>query len=415
VQADVEMVADRARRYIEEHLFDRDGFMYSYVDVRTGRPFDGEYALAGRNRRDAGADTPWSIELRPDVDPVTYWSYEDSVLTAGLYMDALVLEHELTGDAAALERAREIWRTYREVCYASQVHGEGAFLRPYGGRAGGFRGLAEWAEPLGTDQASPFLSAQYALWRHAGDADREEIARLIVGALGWYERQGFRYLYYKSLIHGWDADPPYGTPHAGSYYFPACAFAYRATGDEKWLAHIRSRLELTTGSGKAFMETFIWGSDLVMLKAVLGTGFEALFPPELLALGYQEALSYLARFDEAGLTAGGTPGEGRSRPGNAFHFVCGLAALGHPGAAERAERVLGQWRRVPEDFTVFAFEDRDQLPRERYVQLQACAVGTQLVAWYRNYWRLRAMDGPTCWDPASNGFDGPQRPGDQVL
>ncbi len=390
--SDLQTTAELARGYIEEHLFDPDGLMYSYIDVRTGQPFDPEYARAGRNRPDAGPHTPWSIELRPDADPVAYWSYEDSVITAGLYMDGLVLESEATGDAAPLDRAREVWRTYREVYYASQVHGEGAFLRPYGGRAGGFQGLSQWAEPLGTDQASPFLSAQYALLKHASEAEREEIARLILGALGWYERQGFRYLYYKSLIHGWDAEPPYCTPHAGSYYFPACAFAYSQTGHEKWLQHIRSRLPLTTGSGKAFMETFIWGSDVLMLKALLGSEFEALFPRELQARGCAEALNSLSQYDEAGLPAGVDPVQGRSRPYNVVQFLCGLAALGHPGARERAEQALGLWRRVPEDFTFFAFEDREQLPLGRYMQLQACAVGTQLVAWYRNYWRLRCTE-----------------------
>jgi len=163
--ADLQNTASQAEQYINEHLFDPDGLMYSYIDVRTGEPFEEDYVAHFReNIRRAES---WSVHHRADSDPVTYWSYEDTIATAGYYIEALVLKHELTGDAAALERAFEIWNRYKLVYYASQVYGIGSFLRPYGGFAGGFAGMSRWMEPLGTDQASPLLCGQYALWKHA--------------------------------------------------------------------------------------------------------------------------------------------------------------------------------------------------------------------------------------------------------
>lgn len=385
----------QAERYINAHLFDPDGLMYSYIDVRTGKPFAVDFARESRNT-DAPPEA-WCIALRPDADPVAYWSYEDTVATAGYYMEALVLKHEVTGSPAALEQAFTIWSTYRNVYYASQVYGSGNFLRPYGGFAGGFEGMRRWAEPLGTDQAGPLLTAQYALWKHAGDADKQELAQIMTNALAWYERQGFRYLYYKSLIHAWTRDwcgaDRYCTPHAGSYYFPALAFAARVTNDGKWMRCFSEKLPLSTGSGRELMDTFKWGSDLVMLADLLGPEFERMFPPKLLAAGRDEALRQLARFDQPGMTARGVmgPESVRTRPGEeGFHFLCGLAGLNCPGAGEPAGRVLSQPTRVPEDFTVFATEDADRLPRKGYLQLQALAVGRPLVLWYRDYWRLRA-------------------------
>jgi len=389
-----------AESYINEHLFDPDGLMYSYIDVRTGMPFAEDYARECRH-----FSTPseaWSIHLRADADPVTYWSYEDTIATGGYFMEALILKHEVTGDGAALERAFRIWRTYRNVYYASQVHGIGSFLRPYGGFAAGFAGLGRWMEPLGTDQAGPLLTAQYALWKRAGDTEKQELADIMVNTISWYERQDFRYLYYKSLIHAWTRDwchafadfchaDGYCTPHAGSYYFPALAFAARVTNDGKWMRHFREKLPLSTGSGRELMDTFKWGSDLVMLADLLGPEFDRMFPPKLLAAGRDEALRELALFDQPGMTARGFMGpESVTRPGEeGFHFLCALAELNCPGAAEPVARMLSQPTRVPEDFTVFTVEDADRLPRKGYVQLQARAVGRPLVLWYRDYWRLR--------------------------
>ena len=45
-------------------------------------------------------------------------------------------------------------------------------------------------------------------------------------------------------------------------------------------------------------------------------------------------------------------------------FICGLAAIGHPGAiADALPLMLGR-QRVAEDFTQFVFDDGDRLPEE---------------------------------------------------
>jgi len=167
------------------------------------------------------------------------------------------------------------------------------------------------------------------------------------------------------------------------------AFAAQVTGEEKWRKLLQEKLPLAQGSGSDLMNTFKRGSDLVMLAELLGPDFEQAFPQALLDSGYQEALEYLAQFTLPGMTAPAGSGA-RTRPEErGFYFLCGLVTLGHPGAAEKALSVLSAPKKVPEDFTTFLSDDSDKLPKTRYVQLQARAVGYQLIMWYRNYWILR--------------------------
>ena len=391
--SELQHIATQAEKYINDHLFDPDGLMYSYIDVQTGKPFEEDYVVQSSSRAElkenVGRAKSWSVHDRANSDPWAYWSYEDTILIVGVYIKALVLKYELTGDSKALEQAFKIWDTYKQVYYASQVYGIGSFLRPYGGWAGGFEGMSRWLEPLGTDQASHLLCGQYALWKHAEGDSRNELADIIIKTLSWYEQQDFRYLWYKSLIHTWD-----GAAHAGSYYLPAIAFAAKITGQEKWQKLLQEKLVYARAARPSDSEswmasTFKWGSDLVMLADLLGPDFEKAFPQTLLDSAYQEALKYLATFTLPGMSAP-RGGGARQRPTeNGFYFLCGLAGLGHPGAAEKALSVLSASKKVPEDFTVFLNEDSEKLPLAGYVQLQARAVGRPLVRWYLNYWILR--------------------------
>ena len=72
-----------------------------------------------------------------------------------------------------------------------------------------------------------------------------------------------------------------------------------------------------------------------------------------------------------------------------------------PDGLEEAVAVAGQFKRVPEDFTVYLTEDYDRLPEESFTRLQARLVGGGMVGWYRNYWRLRkALQGPAATSAA---------------
>jgi hypothetical protein len=110
IAADTHRTADAVAAYIDAHLFAPDGLMYSGIDSHTGRPFDRDLI------------TPAKVPRRAAEDPWSYWTYEDSVMSMGLYVEAQVHRHAC-GDAGALDRARAVAETIRKVYYASQVHG----------------------------------------------------------------------------------------------------------------------------------------------------------------------------------------------------------------------------------------------------------------------------------------------------
>ena len=92
----------------------------------------------------------------------------------------------------------------------------------------------------------------------------------MVKTLGWYEQQNFRYFYYKNLTHHWEVDYPCGWQHAGSYYLPAIAFAAHVTGEARWQRHLAEKLALFSDPRYDIYHSFNWGSDLPILRELLG-------------------------------------------------------------------------------------------------------------------------------------------------
>lgn len=391
-------VAARLEAYIEAHFRDPNDLMYSGLDAFTGQPFD------------PVVFTPLTVPRRADVDPWAYWTYEDSVQNTGIYLDGQVLKYEVTGDPACLAQAQRAWRTLRNIYSASQVYGIGSFLRPYGG----FEGMGRFVEPLGTDQASPVFCGLYRYMRHVDDDTRAEIADLLLNTITWYERQGFKYFYYKCFIHEWN--PSY--QHAASFYLPAIAWAAQFTGEARWQRHLEQKLALFRQDDYNVFNSLYWGSDLPVLREILGDAFDAVIPPDLLDDAFRRCKDALAGYSEPGMLRRYFPESaapdfkpylrefdrrvgmgfayfasvhnGRSRPRMEQHVLCGLAAVGYPGAYEQAAHVLAQRTRVPEDFTDFLLEDYPTLPEE--VALYARTVCAILPECWRDYWLLKQQD-----------------------
>ena len=392
--------AAAAARYIEEHLFDPEGFMMSAIDAHTGQPFEPTFI------------TPIKVPRRADIDPWAFWTYEDCVMSTGLYMDALMRQYAVTGEARCVERCRALWHILRRIYSASQVHGIGSFLRPYGGWKGGLETLMhQFLEPLGTDQAGPMLAGLHLFRPHATPEVREEIDNLIVRTLRWYAEQGFSYFYYKNLVIDWCV----ANQHGASFFLPAVAWAAKRTRDPYWQRCRREMLALFHDPQYHIVRSFGWGSDLPVLADILGKAFARHLPRRLFDRAFDEALVSLSaysgpemvKYDQPGVAEGqegvdpafdrergfgfaffSTRHRGRTRP--ECSTLCGLAALGYPGALERARDVLAVFRRVPEDFTQFLHEDYEHLPET--VHLYARSTGAPMVQWLRNYWLLREVE-----------------------
>lgn len=404
--------AETVEAYIATNLFDPVGLMYSGIDSHTGKPFGRDFI------------TPRKVPQRAAFDPWSYWTYEDSVMSMGLYLDGLILQYEVTRDPACLERAQRLWTVIERVYSASQVYGIGSFLRPYGG----FLTMGQFMEPLGTDQASPLFSGLYRYLPHAGNA-ATDIRRMMLQTLEWYERQGFQYYYYKSFIHRSGAGEP-NADHANSYYLPALAWAARERHeDERWERHLAERLgHFQTGGyslwlGESGQPAFCWGSDMIILKEILGPRFDEVFTPALLDGAYTELNKTLAGYEQPGFfrrfcPESADPGfqpsvdpnfdpedvarhlgfaccatrhHGRRRPRHETHVLLALAAIGYrPDATlPAAAQLLSLRSQAPFDFTDMMAEDYDKLPDT--VHIYARSVGVTMVGWWRDYWLLRSL------------------------
>ncbi len=394
--------AQSAGRYVEEHLFDPEGFMMSAIDSSTGRPFEPDFI------------TPIKVPRRADIDPWAFWTYEDSVMAMGLYMDALMRQHAVIGDARCVERCRSLWQTLRRIYSASQIHGIGSFLRPYGGWKGGLETLMhQFLEPLGTDQASPMLSGLYLFRPHADKATQTEIDTLVEQTLKWYADQGFTYFYYKTMLTEWNQD----FQHGMSFFLPAAAWTARRTRSAFWRKKLDGQLARFRDPKFHILRAFNWGSDLPVLAELLGKDFARHLPMEFFDRAFAEAQIALSTYpkpemikrDQPGVTPDqvgvdpefdrergfgfaffATRHRGRQRPHFEHNPICGLAALGYPGAFEMAFEILSLFKRVPEDFTHYLYEDYDHLPET--VHLYARSTGVQEIQWLRNYWLLRQIE-----------------------
>ena len=396
--------AQEIESYVEAHLFDPLGIMYSYVDSHTNRPFD------------RGFVTPIKVPRRAAFDPWAFWTYEDSILTTGLYIDGLILKYKVTGDEACLGRLAELWAIVKNVYACSQVHGIGCFLRPYGG----YLGMSKWMEPLGTDQASPLFSGLYRYLEYADAETRADITRIMLQTLEWYEAQNFEYFYYKFFLHSYSPKEEL-SEHPNSYYLPAIAWAATVSGDSKWKTYLEQRLSLFSEGRYNICPAFCWGSDLCVLADIMGEEFGETFDRDMLEAGYQRCQEKLSEYDEPGTVKRlcpesadpdfvpgldpsfdpeqgmgyayfSTRHQGRARPRQEIDFLVALAALGYrqEEVTRQAVELLSHRRHVPADFTHWLADDYDRLPES--VHIYARAVGTIMVEWWRNYWAIRNIE-----------------------
>lgn len=405
----LDTTAFEVEAYITEHLFDPQGIMYCGIDVLTGKPFTRDFI------------TPIKVPQRAAFDSWSYWTYEDSVLSTGLYLDGLVLKYEVTGDRALLERAGKLWTVIKSIYSCSQVHGIGSFLRPYGG----FAQMDRFMEPLGTDQASPLFSGLYRYLPHVEPAVAHEIRDLLLKTLTWYEQQGFAYFYYKSFIHS-AAPEDENSNHTNSYYLPAIAWAAaHFPSDARWQRHLQERLgyfrdgryRLSPHPHPGAQFAFCWGSDLDILHQLLGVHFDEVFTASLLAEAYAAVIERLAEYNEPGTVRRCCPESadphftptvaevdpaadplgfayfrtrhhGRYRPRHEIDVLLALGAIGYriDETTAQAGKLMALFQAVPTDFTPFLAEDYDCLPET--VHLYARSVGVEMVQWWRNYWLL---------------------------
>lgn len=399
--------ADEIEDYADRHMFDEFGLMISAIDSHTYRPFEKDFITEEKVPRRA-VFSPWS-----------FWSYEDSIMTTGHYIDGLVMKYEYTGDNSCIEKAKSAWEVCLAVSYQSQAYGGlGCFLRPYGG----LDEMEKFGEPLGTDQAAPLFYGAYRLRKYLSEEKREELDRTLINMLTWYADQGYAYRYYKSQQHYWQTPNHH---HASSFYLPAIAFAAKITGEKKWkndLDYHLNRLfkdpeKLEEQKKKGIAWNFKQGG-LLILKELMGESFQEYFTSDLLDRFFSEVKGWLSIHNEPGMLHRQYPESsqehfkarkkndnfshynglgfphtnwahsGRMRPRHEATILTALACFGNKNAEELALQVFNLRKKVPEDFTHYLSEEYPALPDA--VHLYARSIGALMLDWWRNFWVLNS-------------------------
>ncbi len=210
------ILAGRARAvedWVEDHFIDPHGVVYTALDRQTARPLTA-------SSFDAAVDMHKYV---PGVAPADFWHYENCGMTTGAYLQALVCRHAVTGDAAALARARRSFHALRHIYEMGEELEEGFFPKIYGGR---------FSNQTSTDQVLYAVMALDAFAPHAAAAERAEIARMISCMIDFWVKRKYRYLYYHNPDMLW--------PLAR---FPSLLLlAYKHSGDAKFQDEYRRLL-----------------------------------------------------------------------------------------------------------------------------------------------------------------------------
>lgn len=212
---------------IRNRLWDKDGVMICYFDIKTMKPFEQAYfekqstSVIWQNRAD-------------------FFVYEDSFCIMGIYLDMLKSRYDVTKDSKAVSEMERICRLFVDTFEDSQKIERGFHKRLYGG-IGANR---PWEEPLGTDQHVYVLPGCWKVYNLLSPELRNKVKHMTTESLLWYMRKGYRYIYNNYIYHEIEPVPDtmkskmqacFEGPHALSYYLPALLWCHELTGEKRYI------------------------------------------------------------------------------------------------------------------------------------------------------------------------------------
>jgi len=173
-----ELLAD----YLERYFIDTNGLVYSAINVKTHRPWTDADCRPGDEYIKVAVYTQAEIQ-----------NYEDAGMTTGSYLAALAYQHQVTGDARVLARAR---RTFEGIASIYEMGGRqerGYFPKTYGGRC---------SEETSTDQYLYAMKGMMAYWPLAATDHRDKIREMMPAMVDYWVRRAYRrdYFEFKNML-----------------------------------------------------------------------------------------------------------------------------------------------------------------------------------------------------------------------
>jgi hypothetical protein len=218
VPADLEKLRDteaQIRAFIEAHLMDECGLVWSFLNAATLRPWTNE-ELRGHNMM--------PVCHAHVTDPAAYFAYENSGMGTGVYALSQIKRYEVTGDGAALAAAAHPVYALLRILYEGEHYEKGFLPKPFGGVR-----TCAYSHELSPDQ---YIKACMALWayrEHAAPAARKVIDDYFVAMADYHVARNFNHPRRESMVV-----TPENRPHVISMLLPLLCAAHRLTGEAKY-------------------------------------------------------------------------------------------------------------------------------------------------------------------------------------
>jgi hypothetical protein len=161
--------------WIEAHMVDTNGIVYTFVDRTTGKPLTNDVV-----------ESVDHIKL-PRGSTAGWWAYENCTMVTAAYMQGLLFRFEREGDLQALARARRCFQALLHIYEMGKEVEEGFMPKIYDNLL-----TAETS----SDQVLFGMCALDHFHPHATPAEQKQISRMIANMTRFFLKRGYKYTYF---------------------------------------------------------------------------------------------------------------------------------------------------------------------------------------------------------------------------
>ncbi len=358
------------RNFVENHMVDECGLMYSFMNAKTLKPWT-DAELRAYNLMPV---------CHPNItSPAEYYAYENSLMGTGEYASSQVARFEVTGEGEALGAAAHQIGAIMQVFQQGELFEKGFLPKPFGG----IRRCA-YSHELSPDQQIKCLVAMRAYRRHAPASQRRIIDDYTVALADYHLSRGFIHPRRESFVV-----TPENRPHVVSILVPVLVCASNITGDAKYREALK-RFD-------AILDDYAGGKFQVLfnLGALMVEGFHLAIREGLDDERLKSAIRKLwEAHTEIVLDDGlGYVDEKRTKKSSEVLRMSGMAPIVDYYFPKLNALNLGLFLlQKNTDPRHFLYVNEDSEPRNYHGPLSESICELAVASWLMGYWRMRKCE-----------------------
>jgi hypothetical protein len=229
--------ADKIERFLENHLVDPDGIIYTMLNEKNMKPFKNAEVL--------------NVSFKKSSDPAEAWGYEDSLMATAEYLMANINKHRLLKDSASLELCRRCFKAIKNLaeaasgCDKGMVRSMFGFLpKPYGGLKN-----VRNSEEVSIDQYQKIMFSLIDYQQYAAEEnERKWIDSFLLACADCWDVNHYAFSYFGRIVR-WGVVGRHAI--AFGVFCAAVGEKYRPEPHRNWFEIFRYRLaEANKGSAE---------------------------------------------------------------------------------------------------------------------------------------------------------------------